>query len=88
MYDLNQSAAGKSIIVTRGICDKTIETSEMDANTEEVSSGIAAGMPVPRKPGHLSSATESEAPAQTIAVDLRALRQVLLRRETPGRTLR
>jgi len=56
----------------------------MDANTEKVSGGIATGMPVPRKSGHLSTATESEASAQTVAVDLRALRQVLLCRETPG----
>lgn len=60
----------------------------MDANTEEVSGRIAFGMPVPREPGYLPAAAESEAPAQAVAMDLRPVRQVLLRREASGRPLR
>lgn len=64
------------------------EISEMDANIEEISGRIAFGVPVSREPGYFSAATESEAPAQAVAMDLRPVRQVLLRREASGRPLR
>lgn len=60
----------------------------MDSNTEEVSGRIAIGMPVPRESRYFSATTKGEASAQTITMDLRPLRQVLLRRETPRRPLR
>lgn len=62
--------------------------SEMDANSEETSSGIAAGVPVPRKSGHFSTPAKGETSAQTIAMDLRPVRQILLRGETLGCPLR
>lgn len=60
----------------------------MDANTEEVSGRIAIGMPFSRESRYLSATTKGEASAQAITMDLRPLRQVLLRRETSGRPLR
>jgi len=60
----------------------------MDTYTEEVSGGIAVGMPVSRESRYFSATTKGEASTQTITMDLRPLRQVLLRRETSGRPLR
>ena len=62
--------------------------SEMDANPEETSSGIVAGVSVPRKSGHFSAPAKGETSAQAIAMDLRPVRQILLRGETLGCPLR
>lgn len=61
-----------------------VEISEMDANIEEVSGRIAIGMSVSRESRYLSTATKGKASAQTLAMDLRPLRQIFLRRKTLG----
>lgn len=65
-----------------------VEISEMDTNTEEVSGRIAFGVPVSRESRYFSAATKGEVSAQAIAMDLRPMRQVLLRGETSGCPLR
>ena len=65
-----------------------IKISEMDANTEEISGRITIGMPVPRESRYFSTTAKGKASTQAITMDLRPLRQILLRRETFGRPLR
>lgn len=77
----NERDNGRSVLNLAGI-------SEMDANTEEISGRITAGMSVPRKSGYLSTAAKSEASTQTVAMDMWSLRQIFLRRETSRRSLR
>lgn len=55
-----------------------VEISEMDTNIEKISSGVTIRMSIPRKSRYLSTATESKISAQTVAMDLRLLRQIIL----------
>lgn len=62
--------------------------SEVDPHSEEVSGRVAFGMSFPRESGHILSPTGGKTSAQIFSMDVRFMWQVILHRESPGRTFR